>query len=166
MKNLLVLLMLFNSGLFTGDIQLNDVRLLFQKSVTDKASCKKLVAVLNQYNESNNTTLAAYNACATMTMANYCLNPFSKLSYFNDGKSLLEKCIIHQSENIEVRYLRFTVQSSSPIFLGYNKSIQEDKDFLLTHFSTLNDQQLKQMIISFLKSSEYLSLSEKQTLKS
>lgn len=158
--------MFFNSGLFAGDTQLNDVRLLFQKSIIDEATCKNLIAVLNQYNESDNTTLAAYRACANMMMANYCFNPFSKLSYFNEGKSLLEKCIAKESSNIETRYLRFTVQSSSPDFLGYNKSIQEDKDFLLKHLSNLIDQQLKQMIISFLKSSQYLSSIKKQNLKS
>lgn len=166
MKYLFFLFMFFNSGLLAVNIQLSDVRLLFQKSANNEDSCKKLMTILNQYNESNSSTLAAYKACATMMMANYCFNPISKLSYFNEGKSLLEKCIAKESSNIETRYLRFTVQSSSPSFLGYNKSIKEDKDFLINNLSALNDQQLKQMIISFLKSSEYLSSIEKQNLKS
>jgi hypothetical protein len=166
MKNLIVLFLFFHSAIFAGDIQLNDVRLLFQKAATDKAACKKLIADLNQYNETDSTTFAAYKACATMMMANHCFNPFSKLSYFNDGRFLLEKCITHQSENIEVRYLRFTIQSSSPDFLGYNKSIHMDKNFLLNHYSTIKDQQLKNMIGSFLLSSEHLTTAEKQNLKS
>ena len=153
MKYLIVLYLLFSSNLIAKDIQINDVRVLFEKSATDEVSCKILLAALNHYNESNNTTLAAYKACATMMMANYCFNPFRKFSYFNKGKSLLEKCIIQESENIEARYLRYAIQSSSPRYLGYNKSIQEDKEFLLNNLSTLSDRKLKHMIVSFLKSS-------------
>ncbi len=152
MKYLIVLFLIFSSNLIAKDIQLNDVRLLFEKSATDEASCKILLAALNHYNESNNTTLAAYKACATMMMANHCFNPFSKFSYFKKGKSLLEKCINHESENIEARYLRYAVQSSSPKYLGYNKSIQEDKEFLLNNLPTVSDWKLKQMITAFLKS--------------
>src|SRR5436190_6706863 len=133
MKYLFLTLILFTLDSVAGDISLKYVRLLFEKSVTDETCCKNLIADLNKYNESN-TTFSAYKACATMIMAKHCFNPFKKLSYFNEGKALLEKCISSQPENPEIRYLRFTVQSSAPRFLCYNKSLQEDKDFLQRHY--------------------------------
>ena len=166
MKYLFATFMLFHSASFAGEIQLNDVRLMFEKSVIDETTCRNLIADLNKYNEANNTTFAAYKACATMIMAKHCFNPFKKLSYFNEGKLLLEKCISSQPENTEARYLRLTVQSSAPRFLCYNKSLQEDKDFLQSHYSNISDELLKIMIYSFLLSSEYLTYSEKLNLKS
>lgn len=120
---------------------------------------------MNYHYTNDNCTLETYKATDTMMMANYTLIPFSKLTYFNKGKSLLEKSISRESSNVEARFLRFTVQSASPAFLGYNKSIQIDKDFLLKNLSSLNDLQLKHIIISFLKTSKNLSDKEKQNLK-
>lgn len=165
MKYLVIILMFFKANLFASGIQLNEIRLQLQQSVSDENSCKKLISELNIYNEFNNTTFATYKACATMIMAIYTINPFNKLLYFKEGKTLLEKCIAKQSFNIEIRYLRFTVQTSAPSFLGYNKSINEDKDFLLRNINALNDLQLKQMIVSFLNTSKYVTAIEKQKLK-
>lgn len=82
-------------------------------------------------------------------MAKYVSNPFRKLSYFKGGKQLLEKCVSADTENAEIRYLRLTVQSNAPSFLGYNQSITVDKQFLLHAVYNLKDLVLKQMINSF-----------------
>ena len=155
-------------GILSSDsaegISLHDVRLLYEKSATDDSSCEKLMHLLENYDEANNPTLAGYRASATMMMANYVFNPFTKLSYFNKGKKLLEKCIEADPDNIELRYLRYTIQCNAPRFLGYNESISSDKDFLLNGFSYLKAAQLKEMIISYLNTSDQLSLAEKQKL--
>lgn len=147
------------------DVSLNEVRLLFNKSATNEACCKKLMNVLNVYNETNNATLAAYKACATMMMASHMLNPFRKFSYFNNGKELLEKGVAADIENAEIRYLRFTIQSNAPSFLGYNQLISNDKYFLIESLAGLKDLQLKKLIVVQLESSEYVSSVEKQKLK-
>ena len=166
MRNIIWVFILFCSSSHSKYIPLNEVRLLFNKSASNEESCKKLMSVLNQYNETNNSTLAAYKACATMMMANHVFNPLNKLSNFNKGKELLEKCVAVDKENTEIRYLRFTIQSNAPAFLGYNNSISNDKAFLLNAVNDISDLQLKRIIISFLKSSEYLTSKEKQNIKS
>jgi hypothetical protein len=162
MKKLIVCFLFISTGLFATEVKISDARMLFQKSAADETACKKLMSLVNTNGDG---TITAYRACATMMMANHCFNPFIKLSYFNKGKAILEKCIAFESSNIETRFLRFTIQSSSPNFLGYNRSIQEDKIFLINNISGLPDPELKQMIISFLKSSQYLSENEKQYLR-
>ena len=156
---------LFGSTIYTEDLSLNEVRMLYQRSASEKKSCVKLVTLLQSYNETNNPTLAGYKACVTMMMAKYSFNPISKLSNFIDGSNLLEKCIEADNKNIELRLLRFTVQTKSPSFLGYKASITEDKTFLINSISNIMDIQLKQFVLSFLKTSEYLSSTEKQNLR-
>ncbi|MBC8046326.1 MAG: hypothetical protein H7Y00_05985 [Fimbriimonadaceae bacterium] len=114
MRNIIWLFVLFCSASHAMDIPLNEVRLLFNKSAANEESCKKLMSVLNQYNETNNSTLAAYKACATMMMANHVFNPIRKLSNFNHGKELLEKCVAADKENMEIRYLSFTIHNNFP----------------------------------------------------
>lgn len=161
MRTIIWLFILSFTTSYASEIPLNEVRLLYNKSVTNKGVCKKLLHVLNSYNETNNPTLAAYKACATMIMASHLFNPISKLSNFNQGKELLEKCVTIDNENAEIRYLRLTIQSKCPAFLNYNNSILNDKTFLLNAIKNLGDVQLKQIVITFFNSSEYLSLIEK-----
>jgi hypothetical protein len=120
--------------------------------------------MLENYNETNNPLLGGYRACVTMMMANHVINPFSKLSYFSKGKNLLEKTIAVDINNIELRFLRFTVQTNIPSFLGYKSHIQKDKIFLIKSIVHLSDVELKQQVIAYLKGSEYLTAPEKQWL--
>ena len=152
----------FNSS--ANNLTIQEVRNLYQKASKDEVLCKKLITDLQIYNETNNTSLAAYRACATMIMAKYVSNPINKLSKFNEGKNLLEKCLEKDNKNVEIRFLRFTVQCNAPKFIGYNSSIILDKYFLLKSVSSINDKQLKNIVITFLKSSAYLTNTEKQKL--
>ena len=99
-----------------------------------------------------------------MMMAKYVVSPINKLSKFNEGKNLLEKCIEKDNKNVELHFLRFTVQSNAPKFLGYNSSLLLDKNFILNALASINDKQLKNIVITFLKSSSYLTNTEKQKL--
>jgi hypothetical protein len=139
---------------------LPQARQWFKDATSDIYSCNKLVD-LNQ----PNTVLVGYKACGTMMLANHGYNPFVKLSYFKEGKNALEDCISKDPENIELRYLRFAIQSNAPTFLNYTSSIEKDKVLLLSSLANLKDVQLKQMIVSILLSSEHVTVAEKQYLK-
>ena len=141
------------------------VRALHQKSASDEKACKELIELLSPYNE-HNALLMGYKASATMMMAQYVFNPFTKFSYFKKGKQMLEKAIQVDSKNIELRFLRFSTQTNIPSFLGYDEHIDEDKTFLLNSLSFMTDTSLKEMIIPALVKSKYLTALEKQQLRS
>ncbi len=141
-----------------------EVRSLFHHSATKEDSCKKLITILQNYTEQNNALLAGYKACATMMMAKYVFNPITKLSNFFKGKNLLEKSIEADKTNLELRFLRFSIQNNIPSFLGYKSSISQDKFFLMNGISGLKDIPLKRLIVLYLKRSDYLTASEKQKL--
>lgn len=151
MRTLIFLFILFSAKSYAGDLPIQEVRRLYQASANKEEISIQLISILEKNNEHNNPTLAAYKACATMMMAKYVSNPFRKLSYFKGGKQLLEKCVAADNGNAEIRYLRLTVQSNAPSFLGYNQSITVDKQFLVHAVYNLKDLVLKQMINSFLK---------------
>jgi hypothetical protein len=63
-----------------------------------------------------------------------------------------------------LRYLRFTIQANAPSILGYNKNINEDKLFLINSVKNIDDEDLKNSVVSFLTKSPYLSPDEKRGL--
>jgi hypothetical protein len=95
-----------------------------------------------------------YRACATMLMAKHVFNPFSKLSYFKRGRDILEKAIKADRDNIELRFLRYTIQTNVPAFLNYDQFKELDRLFLVNSISKLNDQKLKKIIIAYLKTNK------------
>ena len=143
---------------------MQEVRSLYLNAAADETACNKLIGLLSQNGIESNSLLLGYKGCVTMMKAKYGFNPFSKFSYFKKGKSLLEKAIDHDAQNIELRYLRFTVQINAPGFLGYRKNIPEDKTFLLNSIKNISDEYLKQAVIHVLKNSDYVTREEKLKL--
>lgn len=164
-KIILSLLFLYGTTGFAETPSLSKVRLLYQEAATNEKSCKELVNLLKSYNEKNDPLLLGYKASGTMMMAKYVFNPFTKLSYFKKGKEMLQKAIDADNKNVELRLLRFDIQTHVPLFLGYQDSIETDKTFLLNSISQLTDRALKKFIISHLKKSKYLNDSEKKKIE-
>jgi hypothetical protein len=160
----MLILLLLNNPANAEEPVLTDVRALFLLSGSSESSCKDLQHLLKDVNEAGNPVLGAYKACANMMMAGYVFNPVSKLSYFNEGKELLDKCIKADSLNIELHYLRIAMQSEAPSFLGYKQFIAADKNFILAKIDSVNDPHLHKMIASFLIKSTILTEKEKKQL--
>lgn len=143
-------ILITSSVLFAQPPTLAKVRALYALTEKQENACKELLHILDPYNEKNNPLFLGYKSSATMMMARYASNPFSKLSYFNKGKKMLEKAVKADMNNIELRSLRFLVQSNVPSFLGYNDEIDLDKSFIVKNAHTVKDPELKQNIIYFM----------------
>lgn len=159
------ILLLLTLPVFASTFSLTQVRFLYQKAAKEEKSCKQLIALLKSYNEENDPLLSGYKACATMMMAKYTINPFSKLSFFKQGKNELQKAIAADNSNIELRFLRFGIQTNIPFFLGYKGDIDTDKNFLVNSILHINDSELKSWIVSYLNESNNLTFTEKRNIK-
>jgi hypothetical protein len=152
-----LLLCLFIAHSFIGSAntpEIEDVRLLFHKAESSQRVCTELIELLQPFNEENNVLFLGYRASATMLMAKHLINPFSKLSYFKKGKLMLEKAIQFDRKNVELRFLRYTIQTNVPSFLNYYSNKENDRLFLIQSLTRLNDQKLKSIISSYLKTNK------------
>lgn len=131
--------------------QIEDVRVLFHKAQSSQKVCTELIELLEPYNDQNNALFLGYRASATMMMAKHLINPFSKLSYFKKGKLMLEKAIQFDQKNVELIFLRYTIQTNVPSFLNYSDNKENDRMFLLQSLSKMSDQKLKNIISAYLK---------------
>lgn len=78
----------------------------------------------------NDPVYMAYRGVAYTLKANYSYNPVKKLNYFEKGKQLIEKAVKKKTTNLEIRFLRLTVQKGAPSMLGYYSNIKRDKNFI------------------------------------
>jgi hypothetical protein len=84
-------------------------------------------------------------------MAKHVFNPLKKMSYFNEGKKILETAVKNEPDNLEVRLMRLITQESVPKILGYYQNIEEDRAFLTRSYKNTNDEDLKIYIKDYLK---------------
>ena len=108
----------------------------------------------------------AYHGAALMVAAQFANGISGKLKLFKQGKSLMTKATQAAPESVEVRFLRMTVQDNAPPILMYNDDLQQDKDFILVHFSAVKDAGLKNMIQVHARTSTLYSEDEKARLLS
>ncbi len=82
-----------------------------------------------------------------------------KMSTFKKGKGILEEAIQALPNNLELLFLRMTIQLNLPRFLGYKDNIAGDKKFVLDHFKSA-EPPLKERIVQFVKTSGHFNASE------
>ncbi len=83
----------------------------------------------------------------------------NKMSNFNKGKDLLEQAIRARPSELELHFLRLTIQYNLPGFLGYKSDIDGDKKFVLDHFSEAGPN-LKERITNYVKNSGHFTPAE------
>ena len=142
----LPLLLLF---FLLANSDLSSLRNLYKEASKDKAKANKLLVIADK-NSSNNSVFYGYKGAAKIIMAKYAFNPYTKWNLFNEGKDILESAIASDVNNIELRYLRLTIQMNAPNFLGYKSNIDSDKKFLKENINGLNDKELQSIIKNYL----------------
>lgn len=78
-----------------------------------------------------------------------------KIASFNKGKLLLEKEVVKNPDNIEIRFIRLIIQENTPKFLKYNYNIEEDKNLIIYNYNKMSND-LKVIIKDFSKNSKIL----------
>jgi hypothetical protein len=130
-------------------LDLEYIRNNYGKAVSDKRLCENMI---NTFEEKAPTTVhLAYLGGLQTIWANHVSNPFSKLSTFKKGKATIEQAVKKDINSAEIRLIRLSVQKNCPAFLGYNKNINEDEQFLMKHRDEINSLPLIKLLESVLK---------------
>ena len=75
----------------------------------------------------------------------------NKLSAFGKGKQLIENGIAADTNNVESRFIRYSIQRNLPGVLNYRDKLWNDSLMMAQRLDTLKDQDLKKRIINFMK---------------
>jgi hypothetical protein len=148
---------------FSQKANLNEIRNDFQKLANDSLSCSELDKKLSQF-PAGDIMAMCYKGAVSASIANFIKDKKQKLSKFNSGKKMIDQAVAADSNNIELRFIRFVIQEESPKILGYNKQINSDKNFILKNYASIKDASIKKMMTPFLRETYYLTEAEKTKL--
>lgn len=142
-----------------------EIRNMYEKAASNEKDAIEFADYMENKVAGPNVLIKGYKATSLFLMARYHWNPYSKFSYFNEGKKMLESAINEKPENTELRFLRIGIQNNVPGFLGYNEKINEDKTHLIQKLNKLSDYDLKKRIGSFLLQHIELTETEKKEVE-
>ena len=126
------------------------VRKMFYEAACSRPKTEELLRLLSHSENQQAFILAGYAGMCHMLLARYSYNPVFKLASFSKGKAMLEHAISSDKSNVELRFLRLSVQLNVPAFLGYSGELEQDKRFILREYATLADADLKGRIRSLM----------------
>ncbi len=161
---ILVLVFILNTkiDLCGQSLLVNDIRARFALAVKSEEACEELFNEMNQMKGKREPVFTGYLGAVTISMSKYTGNPFGKYEYFQDGKKLVESAIREAPANVELRFIRLSIQENAPSFLGYTSNVAADKKIILEQLQNLPQPKLKEAIINYIGHSKVFSDAEKQ----
>jgi len=138
----------------------------YELAAADKTAGEKFYKLLADYQDKDALVLG-YKAASEAIRARDA-SMFNKLTYVQDAARTFEQAVSLDPQNPEIRFLRFSVESNLPAFLGLSKHVDEDKEMLLnaalSHPKSGLDAESFRTVRSFLVARGHVSDEQAQRL--
>lgn len=158
-----VILFLFSLISIVGNAQdVNTLRAQYPEAVESSAITAKMDAELFKVENAGKPVLLAYKGAVLTLKAKFSKKKSEKKEFFKEGVGFIESAVSADGSNIEIRYIRLSVQENLPRFLGYHKNMEEDKQYLLKYYSTISTALVKEVVRDFVMKSVIFDESEKK----
>lgn len=112
---------------------LDDIRLWYSLASEKETEAEKLFAFFEK-NPPKDAILWAYKGASEALYAKNSYNPLYKWHYVAEADKSFAKATILDKENIEIRFLRFSIEYNLPRLLGYSTHLEQDKNVILKNF--------------------------------
>ncbi|RFZ95350.1 hypothetical protein D0C36_07425 [Mucilaginibacter conchicola] len=168
----LAVTILFTTSAFTYDhiaeADLHKIRKLLVTALDSKKTTDSLYSHLADVKD-RSALLNAYMGTLEALKAKHAWNPYFKVKYLNDSEKTFKNAVANDPHNIEIRFMRFSIEHNVPKFLGYNKNLIADREEMIKQidrkYYSSADKTLVKTIINFLIDSKRCTPAENTNLK-
>lgn len=135
---------------------------LERRSLTDSLY-KELTATQNK-----SPLNVCYLGVVEALKAKHAWNPYYKVKYLKDSEKTLKIAVSREPDNIEIRFMRFSIEHNVPGFLGFNKHLVADREEMVKQLNkkyyATADREVVVTIIKFLIDSKRCTPHENEIL--
>lgn len=111
--------------------------------------------------------IIGYVAMLEALKAKHAWNPYSKFNYLGKSKRTFQKAVSADPANMEIRFMRFSVEHFLPSYLGYSKNLRRDKEVIIQQLKKPSkDKEYEKSVVKFLIESKRCTAAQNQQLKS
>ncbi|MBE9584958.1 hypothetical protein IM792_10910 [Mucilaginibacter sp. JRF] len=115
-----------------------------------------------------NALITGYLGTLQALKAVHAWNPITKLKYLNAAEKTYAEAVAADPHNIEIRFMRFSVEHNVPGFLGFRKNIDDDRKTIIEQLKKKNysddDKDLIKTTVKFLIDSKRCTAAENEYL--
>lgn len=148
----------------TASLPVDSVRELYKNAPNSKANAEEFYNKLKSVKNTDNSVLVGYKAAAIALKSRFEKPIKSKKQLFLEAKTLLEKQIERNPNEIELRLIRLSIQESVPKILKYKQNIEVDKDFIYKNATAITNVAKLNYIKDFVAQSKSFSSQEKSVI--
>lgn len=161
MKTIFSLLLLIG---FAKNPNLTDIRKVYPSAAETENSANEFASKMAGIDAGDDKTLLAYKGASLAMKSKFRKKISEKISILKEGGKMIEAAVAADSDNVEIRMIRLSIQENLPAITNYKKNIAEDKAFVLKHYGQQPDA-LKTYLKNFIRQSKSFSDKEKQAAK-
>jgi tetratricopeptide (TPR) repeat protein len=119
-------------------LSLPQIRVRYRESVGDREEAEALWRKFKDYRGEDGVILA-YKAATRILMSHHSWMPMEKLAYLKEAMHLFRQAVSYAPDNIEVRFLRFSIEHRLPAYLDESRNLEEDKAVILASAERYQD---------------------------
>lgn len=168
----LAVTVMFITSAFTfdhvADTEVHKIRKLLVTALDSKKTTDSLYTHLSGIKD-RSALLNAYMGTLEALKAKHAWNPYYKIKYLNDSEKTFKGAVQADPHNIEIRFMRFSIEHNVPKFLGINKNLTADREEIIKQidrkYYSSADKALVKTIINFLLESKRCTPAENANLK-
>ncbi len=162
----ILLFFLLIKPFIASSMDMYTLRREYIEAVEDEKKTNDLLEKLSK-KDITDPVLIAYKGALEALKAKHAFNPYNKINYLRKSQQTLEKAISMSPDNIEIRFLRFSINHYLPAFLRMTKDMHEDREAIVKNFNTSPvDQEVRESIGKFMIESGRCSPQEIAQIKS
>ena len=139
------------------------VKAVENSKLTDSLS-KKLNALPHK-----TALITGYSGTLEALKAKHSWNPYNKIKYLKRSLKTMQTAINMDKENMEIRFMRFSIEHFTPSFLGFSKDLDVDRKEIVKHYQNNNfglaDDALIKNVAKFMIDSKRCTAAEIKILK-
>ena len=148
--------------------EIREIKQAMIRSIESPEVTDSLYSALKSRNSSQ-PLIIAYIGTLEALKAKHSWNPYNKLKYVAQSQKTMQLAVNKSPEDIEIRFMRFSIQHYTPSFLGYSKDLNADRKMILKLFRNRSfgqaDKALIKNIASFMIESKRCTAEELSLLK-
>ncbi|MET4082449.1 hypothetical protein ABIB40_002407 [Pedobacter sp. UYP30] len=101
--------------------------------------------------------IVAYVGALQALKAKHAWNPYNKVTNVSRSLKTLAKAVKMDKNNLEIRFIRFSIEYNTPAFLGFGKNLEGDRKEILKHyqnenFKSASDKLIKNIAVFMIES--------------
>lgn len=139
-KSLIFFLLILISSVVKAQLSTKEISVLKTNLVKAVESSKLTDSLYKKLIKLPNKTalITAYTGTLEALKAKHSWNPYNKIKYVKVSLKTMQKAINMDKENMEIRFMRFSIEHFTPSFLGFSKDLTADRKEIVKHYQNNN----------------------------